>query len=259
MPDFILTLGGVDFQDFEVPDSIKAGGKQALSVHKYPGGIRTVDTSGPDDNPIAWSGTFLDGNAELRCQQLDTMRRQGSVVPVTWSSYSYLVIVESFDWDFKRFYQIPYSISLTVAQDQTQPFSGDDQDVEDQIQSDISDAVSDASGFALGITSGLSAAVATVQNTVGTVASVSGASIGFLTGLQDQVETASGIASGVLSQTDAAMSAAGAAVNFASGTPPETMIANVGNLVLQSSALPLAFDAANKLTRLGKNIAAVAG
>lgn len=259
MPDFVLTLGGVDFQEFEVPSEISAGGKQALSTHKYPGGIRTVDTSGPDDDPICWSGTFLDFDAELRCQQIDTMRRQGVAVPVTWSSFSYLVVVASFTWKYNRFYQIGYSISLEVVQDQTQPAGDSSPDVEDQMQSDIGDALSDAQGFVAGISSGLAGAVQTIQNTVGTVNSITGGSIGFLTDLQNKVGAASNIAQGVLATTDQALSAAGAAANFAAGTSPGIMIANVGALVTASAAMPLAFDAANKLARLGKNVAAVAG
>lgn len=259
MTDFILTLGDVDFQEFEVPDEISAGGDQALSTHKYPGGLRTVDTTGPDDAPIEWSGTFLDQDAEIRCQQIDTMRRQGLPVVVAWSSYVYLVVVKSFKWKYQRFYQIGYSISLEVIQDQTQPGNGDQPDVEGQMQSDIGDALSDAQGFVEGVSSGLSAAVQVVQSTVGTVNSITGGSIGFLNDLQNKVGRASNIAQGVLATTDQALSVAGAAANFVAGTPPRAMIGNVGALVVASSAMPLAFDAANKLGRLGKNLSAVIG
>lgn len=259
MVDFVLNLGGVDFQEFEVPQEISAGGKQALSTHKYPGGIRTVDTSGPDDDQLAWSGSFLDGDAEIRCQQIDTMRRQGLAIDLVWSTYAYSVVIASFTWKYKRFYQIDYSISLEVVQDQTQPSDPSQPDVEGQMQSDIGGALSDAQGFVRGISSGLRDAVQAVQNVVGTVNSITGGSIGFLTDLQNKVGQASNIAQGVLADADKAMTAAGAAANFAAGLDPKIIIANVGNLVIESAALPLAFDAANKLSRLGKNVAAVIG
>jgi hypothetical protein len=41
-----LTLGGVVFADFEIPDSISSGGEQMLTVHKLPGGNRIIDALG---------------------------------------------------------------------------------------------------------------------------------------------------------------------------------------------------------------------
>jgi hypothetical protein len=121
MSDFTLYLDSVAFQEFEIPDSIKAGGSQALFKHKYPGGARTIDTMGPDDDDITWSGVFMDAIAPARCVQLDVMRRQGNQVVVTWAGYQYLVVVAHFEWDFRRLWNIPYTITLAVVQDQTQP------------------------------------------------------------------------------------------------------------------------------------------
>ena len=47
-----LTLGGVVFADFEIPDSINFGGEQVLSVHQLPGGTRVIDALGPSDAEI---------------------------------------------------------------------------------------------------------------------------------------------------------------------------------------------------------------
>jgi hypothetical protein len=145
MVDFVLTLNGIGFEDFEVPESIKAGGKQALATRKYAGGVRTIDTMGPDDAPLRWSGWFEGPDAVQRCQQLDIMRRQGAPVICQWAAYSYQVIVSNFEWDFRRFYHIGYSIELEVIQDQSYPPQQASPNVETQMQNDAASAGATAS------------------------------------------------------------------------------------------------------------------
>jgi hypothetical protein len=151
MADFLLVLGGVAFQDFEVPPEIAAGGEQALFTHKYPGGARTVDTMGPDDDPIAWRGYFEGTNALPRAQQIDIMRRQGQAVVLTWSAYQYLVVVKTFRWRFLRYYHIAYELALEVIQDLTNPIQAAQNTGPQLIQSDASDATNDAAALAAGI------------------------------------------------------------------------------------------------------------
>lgn len=143
MADFVLSLGGVPFKKFEIPDEIAAGGGQSLQVHKYAGGTRTIDSFGPDDDAITWEGLFLDESATSRAQQIDQMRRQGVQVTLQWAAYSYEVVVKEFKFKFQKFYQIKYSISLEVVQDET--FGGasasdiDSGDTDDNIDSCLSD------------------------------------------------------------------------------------------------------------------------
>src|SRR5690348_7393804 len=115
-----LTLGGVVFQDFEIPESINFGGDQQLVVHKLPGGGRVIDAMGPDDSDIHWSGRFRGSNAEPRAMLLDYMRRQGSQILLGWSLHRYQVVIREFKADFRQPYEIPYSISCTVVIDETQ-------------------------------------------------------------------------------------------------------------------------------------------
>jgi hypothetical protein len=44
----VLTLGGIVFDDFSTPSAMGAGGKQAMVIHKLPGGSRVIDTLGLD-------------------------------------------------------------------------------------------------------------------------------------------------------------------------------------------------------------------
>ncbi len=138
LPGLILTLGEVAFYDQEVPSSLSGGGTQMLGEHKYPGGVRTADAFGPDDAELAWSGTFVDLAAEARCHQVDAMRRFGVPVPLTWSSFSYAVIIKSFTWTYERTWQIRYQISLFVVQDLL--FPPDDGDAESFDQQASNDA-----------------------------------------------------------------------------------------------------------------------
>jgi hypothetical protein len=147
MADFVLMLGSVAFQYFEIPEEIAGGGAQAMAVRKYAGGVRTIDAMGPDDDALQWSGWFEGPTALLRCQQLDIMRRQGVAVNATWSAYSYLVVIKRFTWKFKRYYHYSYEIQLEVVQDLSFPPNQSSPDVESQMQSDLSSVVSDVQGI----------------------------------------------------------------------------------------------------------------
>jgi len=107
------------------------------------------------------------------------------------------------------------------------------------------------------ITGNLVAAMAAIETTLASVPSVSGADLDTLAALQAQIATAQGYAQQVLEYYDTALAASGAPANFASGTAPATMIANVQALLANTSAITYAFDCSAKLGRLAKNVAAI--
>ena len=116
-----LTLGGVVFADFEIPESVNSGGQQALAIHKLPGGSRVIDAMGPDDADIRWSGRFRGSDAEARALLLDFMRRQGQQILLTYSLHIYQVVIREFAADFQYGgLEIPYSITCAVVLDATQ-------------------------------------------------------------------------------------------------------------------------------------------
>jgi hypothetical protein len=115
----VLTLGGVVFADFEIPEHINAGGKQMLVIHKLPGGSRVIDAMGPDNDAIHWSGRFRGSNAEERAGLLEYMWRAGQQILLTYSLRRYQVVIDSFEADFHQTYEIPYSIACTVVLDET--------------------------------------------------------------------------------------------------------------------------------------------
>lgn len=226
MSDFTLYLDSVAFQEFEIPDSIKAGGAQALFKHKYPGGVRTIDTMGPDDDDITWSGVFMDGAAQDRCRQLDTMRRQGQPVVVTWASYQYLVVIADFKFDFRRFWEIPYSITLAVIQDETYPFQSASQDIDSQTVSDASSAVDDAGVIAYAVQT------PDVQSTSLDSSADTSSSDGGLSGLVTSV------ASGITSAGQATVSTASSALSSAvsSVTSALSSVTSISNATVSAQA-----------------------
>jgi hypothetical protein len=116
-----LTLGQITFSTYEIPNNINFGGDQALSVKQLVGGQRVVDAMGRLDDDITWSGIFFGSTALYRARFLDQMRIQGLIMPLTWSLFSYSVVIKSFKPSFERTYQIPYSITIQVVQDLTKP------------------------------------------------------------------------------------------------------------------------------------------
>lgn len=142
----ILTLGGIAFDDFSTPHKMMGGGNQALVVHKLPGGQRVIDTLGPDDAPITWSGFFFGNDAYTTALALDGMRAAGQVVSLTWGGQFRSVIIDNFIYEVVRIPTwVDYRISCTVYQN---PALGNltpsTSSVDSLVSSDLSSAASAA-------------------------------------------------------------------------------------------------------------------
>lgn len=124
MPNTILLLGPIVFQDFEVPERINFGGAQRLTVHQFPGGARVIDTLGRDDADIAFSGTFTGEDATLRARTLDELRALGTVLPLTWDVFTYSVVIRDFTAQYERAGWIPFRITCTVLRDEAAALIG---------------------------------------------------------------------------------------------------------------------------------------
>lgn len=112
-----LILGPVAFEnaDYSPPTRMPFGGAQAMIVHKLPGGSRVIDTLGPDEDDISWSGFFFADNALSICQQLDAMRASGQVFGLTYGGMFRSVIIKRFKPHIRRFpHWVEYEISCTV-------------------------------------------------------------------------------------------------------------------------------------------------
>jgi hypothetical protein len=110
-----VILGGVALDGFEVSGALHFGGKQALAIHRLPGGGRIIDALGPDDTDITWSGILTGGNAADRARLLDALRRNGSTVTLAWDSFLVTVVVGELLLDFANPWWIPYRVRCVVA------------------------------------------------------------------------------------------------------------------------------------------------
>lgn len=129
MADDILMLGGIAFDQFSTPTLMGAGGRQAMVVHQLPGGQRVIDTLGPDEAPIAWSGFFFGNNAYDNALALDQMRAAGNVVPLIFGGQHRSVIVDQFSYRIRAMRSgkglwVEYSISCVVYQNASQGVLG---------------------------------------------------------------------------------------------------------------------------------------
>jgi hypothetical protein len=114
-----LLLGPILFQDFELPERVRWGGQQRLTVHNLPGGVRVIDSLGRDDSDIVWSGVFSGDDAAVRARALDLMRAEGGSWSLTWEWFFYTVVIARFDADYTRSNWIPYRVTCKVVRDET--------------------------------------------------------------------------------------------------------------------------------------------
>jgi hypothetical protein len=116
-PTDVLKLGGISFGQFSTPEEMMGGGNQAMVVHKLPGGNRVIDTLGPDEANITWSGFFFGNNAYANALALDGMRAAGQVLALTWGGQYRSVIIDNFVYRVRRMpVWVKYAISCTVYQ-----------------------------------------------------------------------------------------------------------------------------------------------
>ena len=109
-----IRLGLIDLRDFEIPQSVRFGGRHRLSVHVLAGGRRIVERLGPDDDEIEFQGTFSGPTAEARARAFDQLRVSGEIVWLTWESFRRQIIVRRFIAEFHNPWWIPYRISCVA-------------------------------------------------------------------------------------------------------------------------------------------------
>lgn len=109
-----IQLGSIDLQDFEIPQSIRFGGRHRLAVHVLAGGRRLVERLGPDDSDILFRGNFSGPTAETRARAFDNLRLSGEIVWLTWESFRRKIIVKSFIAEYQSPWWIPYQLSCVV-------------------------------------------------------------------------------------------------------------------------------------------------
>jgi hypothetical protein len=113
----VLVLGSIAFDSWSTPEKMPFGGKQELVVHQLPGGSRVVDTLGPVEKNIIFTGQMYENNAYGVADELDSMRIAGAQVPLTFAGRFYMVIIEEVIVDIRRFPQlVEYHCNCLVVQ-----------------------------------------------------------------------------------------------------------------------------------------------
>jgi hypothetical protein len=173
-----LTLGSVVFRDFEIPEKVPLGGKQAGKLHKLPGGVRIFDAQGPDDNNITWKGRFRSNSAIGRAQQLDSMRRAGRAVDLDVLGLSYNVLIDEFKFDILRPYEVEYEITLIVIEDNSQGLDFMDAlgGLDELVGADVSEGMSLLGGIA----DAVDVAATGFQTAISVIPQLAGASLSVL-------------------------------------------------------------------------------
>ena len=110
-----IQIGTINLQNFEVPPSVRFGGRYRLMVHTLSGGARVLERLGPDDGDIQFRGTFSGAQAEARVREVNNLRLTGEVVWLTWESFRYQVIVKTFLVDYYSPWWISYQLGCVIA------------------------------------------------------------------------------------------------------------------------------------------------
>lgn len=122
MTDTVITLGGFEFRDLEIPSEINFGGDHKLVVHELVGGQRVIDAMGRNDTNISWEGLITGSDAIDRALQLESFRTSGETVTLSWFNLTYDVVVETFIAKTQKYYQVAYNIACKTVQSGNSPF-----------------------------------------------------------------------------------------------------------------------------------------
>lgn len=276
-PLTLTTPSGVfEFVGAEVPDQIPFGGEQLVAVHQLIGGARIVDAMGASDAPLTWKGWLLGASAESRARFLDSVRRAGDQCTVTWSDYSYAVVVTGFSADYQKPFRIPYTITCTVVQDRTQLVLDVPAVTPAQaVASDSQTVGAAAPGAGIDYTpvqtavSGLQTVVQPMAQGLQQVGAGINDAAKTVMGYAQQVTSAAQIIAGPLATFatqvgNSIVQAEGATMQIASlgGIAPSGPIARrVGQIIAGANAqakLPTLYQMSNLATRMSTNLGAVA-
>lgn len=252
-----VTLGDFEFAGMELPESLRFGGSQALVIHRLIGGARVVDSMGPDDAPLEWGGWFRGVNALERALYLDTQRKLGRALTLTWSELRYLVVITSYSADFQRPYQIPYRISCEVVEDLTSP-------VNVIAPSSIDDVMADDMGTANGLggligDGALSSLLGGLDTAIKAVSSFANASTSVINSVLAPISAVQGRVSTLIASTGNSIQNVGTLGGVLPGTPAGLSSSALATQVSSFNTLPNLYSLQNVVGRMGANLGSVSG
>lgn len=251
-PDTVLTLGEFSFSRLEIPEKITFGGSQHLVQHDLIGGARIVDAMGRNDAPLEWSGMFLGETALDRARYLDGLRISGASLSLIWDQLYYVVVIDSFQADFERFYHLPYKIRCVVVEDRTSPMTTIlSAGIDDAIAGDM--ATADSLGTLIG-DGPLSTALATLDGVINTVSSFATATQGIINSVLSPlaaVQSRVGILISSVGNTVSNISTLG---GILPSNPIAQSVASLNGQVSSMTQLPQLYNLNAVLGRISSNL-----
>jgi hypothetical protein len=122
MADTKIILEDFEFTGHEIPEEINIlSGEQQLSMHVALGGVRSVKSLGRNDDDISFSGLFFGLTAYSRAEYVDMLRINGDPLTFTIFDKAYTVVIKSFKTTLQKRYQIPYTITLLIVEELSNP------------------------------------------------------------------------------------------------------------------------------------------
>lgn len=192
MSSIVLTLGGVSFQDMEVPEAISFGGAQRLSAQRLLGGGRVLNALGFDDGDISFSGIFSGPAAVERAQILDAARVAGLALPLAWDRFFYVVVISKFSASYHKTSLIPFSLTCSVVDDPAARLAQVVPAAAGLVARDLANAVAlsaqagmPASGLASADLAGLNSMQGDIQNAIQSCGAVLGNAVAGINGTND--------------------------------------------------------------------------
>lgn len=252
-----LSLGDVDFADLEIPEHITFGGEQRMAVHELVGGTRIIDAMGRSDMPLEWSGYFMGEDALSRARDLEAKRIAGASLVLSWSEFSYDVLIQRFEADFQREWLMPYRISCAVIGNHAQPqTSQDGSSIDNAIAGDLSTANSLTSQIGDSTLSGLMNTVNSAISSVSTFANAAKSTINSvlqpINAVQQQVSTLIGQAANTMINVT---TLGGILPN----NPISQTVANLAHQVTAYQQSSLLYNLQSVMGRMSTNLGGVTG
>lgn len=203
--DLRLKIGNIEFTDFEAPQVINSfGGYQSMAIHDFYGGYRTVQAFGAFPKEIIWDGILINQNGKTAMQralEIDTIRINGTMQPLTIGPYNLNVVVKEFLHKPNLEQWVPYSITIIPVQDLTgansKPVSQVPQDAQlsQQLQN-INQIFSNPQGtyqYSATVTDNMNTLNSSINNLMqtnqGSLSSLNATSKGFLTGQITEIQS----------------------------------------------------------------------
>jgi hypothetical protein len=252
MPDTIMSLGGFTFSGWGVPERVNGGGRQRVAIHRLIGGARVIDAMGWDADQLRFGGRMRGAAASVSVRLLETLARVG--VPVVFSYWTnrYQVIVSRFSWQFERYYEIGYDLTLEVLADLTQDaWQAATSSLDDLFNADLA-LVTSVGSTLVALGSGLTNISAT-QSEVGPLQNAAPVAVIPLTAA---VETASASLRSAQASLDAALPAGAPGQVVPGGDPAELVVALLAQAA-DCQQLAATVQAAAILERMQTNLTTV--